>query len=70
MKGMLLMRKLIKGIAVALIVLGFLFMMFAVGSADVGEMECNELIVRSALGVGVMLGGGYIIYSLEEKEEC
>jgi hypothetical protein len=64
------MRKLVKGIAVALIVLGFFFMMFAVGSTESGEMECNELMVRSALGIGAMLGGGYIIYSLEEQEDA
>ena len=64
------MKKLTKGIAVALMVLGFLFMLCAVGSAECGEMESYELVDRAIIGFGGILGGGYLINKLEEKEEC
>ena len=63
------MMKLIKGIAVTLMILGFVLIYGAVGSVENGDMECSELMVRTAIGFGAMLGGGYIVHK-QEEEEC
>ena len=64
------MRNVFKWIAVALIFIGFMFMLGTAGSSDLGLIGAKEIITRCLCGLGMMGTGLITAYIIEQKENA
>ena len=62
------MKKVFKWIAVALIFIGFMFMLGTAGASDLNIIGTKEVITRCLCGLGMMGAGMLTTYIIEEKE--
>ena len=61
--------KILNAIGVAVVILGGLLVLGAVGAADCNTYTIGQALAQVALGVGAVLGGAALIPAYIEKEE-
>ena len=64
------MKKVCKWIAVALIFIGFMFLLGTAGNSDVGLIDFGEALTRCICGLGMMGVGFITAYIIEQKENA
>ena len=64
------MKRVCKWIAVALIFIGFMFLLGTAGSSDLGAIDVTEAFTRCLCGLGMLGVGAITTYIIEEKENA
>ena len=64
------MKNVCKWIAVAFIIIGFMFLLGTAGTSDLDLIGTKEVITRCLCGLGMMGAGVITAYIIEEKENA
>lgn len=64
------MKKVCKSIAIAVGIIGFIIVLGAVGSGDVGDIGIEEVVTRCFWGCGMMIVGMFTAGIIDEKENA
>lgn len=64
------MKRVCKWISVALIFIGFMFLLFTAGASDISAIDFSEALTRGLCGLGMAGVGAITTYIIEEKENA